>query len=186
MEGDYPANLETSLKLNSVETIRFRPVKPEDELALQDFFYSLSERTIYCRFFAHLKFFPLSFLQKFTHIDYRTQMTVVGTTNEEGDENIIAVGYYVVNGETNAGEPAMIVRDDWQNRGVGSLLFSYLIKTAKESGLAGFTAEVLKNNSQMIRLLENAGFTLSPGFGRSSVTAELKFTAAEKGVPENS
>ncbi len=186
MEENYPAHLETTLKLHSGGNVRFRPVKPEDETAMQDFFYSLSERAVYHRFFAHLKFFPLSFLRRFTHIDYRTQMTVVCTADEEGHDGIIAVGHYVVNGETNLGEPAMIVRDDWQQRGVGTLLFSYLIKTAKGSGLAGFTAEVLKDNLQMIRLLEKAGFTLSPGFGRSSITAELRFAATQKGIPGNS
>lgn len=174
----YPAHLETNFITSSGAEVRFRPVKPEDETILQDFFYSLSERTIYLRFFSHLKFFPLTFLRQFTHIDYSTHMTVVGLVEEGGYESVVAVGYYAVNSDTRMGEVSLIVRDDWQNRGVGTFLFQYLIKIAKESGLKGFTAEVLKNNASMIKLLHDTGFTVSPGAGKSSSAAELRFDEA--------
>ena len=177
MGENYPAHLETSVSVDSHTEALFRPVRPEDETMIQDFFYSLSERTIYSRFFAHLKFFPLSFLHGFARIDYRTKMTVLGLAEEGGNENIIAMGHYVVDGQTGIGEPAIIVRDDWQKRGVGRLLFDYLIDIAKESGLPGLTAEVLKENEQMIKLLSRAGFNVSQGIGKSSRTAELKFMA---------
>ncbi len=175
MTENYPAHLETIVELGSEVRMRLRPVRPEDETSMQDFFYSLSDRTIYSRFFLHLKFFPLSFLRKFTHIDYSTHMTIVGEA-EGVDQTLIAVGYYAVNSGTNMGEVALIVRDDWQNRGAGTLMLNYLIKVARAQGLDGFTAEVLKNNARMIKLLHHAGFSVSPGAGRSSMSAQLRFS----------
>jgi GNAT superfamily N-acetyltransferase len=158
--------------------ISFRPVKPEDETLMQDFFYSLSERSIYCRFFSHLKFFPLSFLRLFIFVDYRTTMTVIGRVREGEFENIVAVGHYIAEDGATMSEVAMIVRDDWQNRAVGYFLLNYVIRIARGSGLTGFTAEVLKQNAPMIKLLNRAGFTVSPGIGRTFSSAELKFDPA--------
>ena len=55
-------------------------------------------------------------------------------------------------------EVALVVRDDFQNRGVGSELLSYLTLLAKRQGLLGFSAEVLVDNQPMLHLFERGGF----------------------------
>ena len=52
----------------------------------------------------------------------------------------------------------MVVRDDYQRQGVGTLLHSYMTDLARKSGIAGFTAEVLEDNLPALRLIEKMGF----------------------------
>ena len=51
-----------------------------------------------------------------------------------------------------------MVNDDYQNKGVGRELLSYLTFLAKKQGLLGFTAEVLDENKPMLHLFETMGF----------------------------
>jgi len=53
---------------------------------------------------------------------------------------------------------ALVVRDDFQNKGVGTELLSYVTYLAKKEGLLGFTAEVLVENRPMLHLFEKMGF----------------------------
>jgi GNAT superfamily N-acetyltransferase len=59
---------------------------------------------------------------------------------------------------THTAEVAFVVRDDYQNRGIGSELLAYLTYLAKRGGLLGFTAEVLIENRPMLHLFESMGF----------------------------
>jgi GNAT superfamily N-acetyltransferase len=53
-----------------------------------------------------------------------------------------------------------VVRDDYQNIGIGTELLAYLTYLAKRQGLLGFTAEVLLENRPMLHLFENMGFDI--------------------------
>jgi len=55
-------------------------------------------------------------------------------------------------------EVALVVRDEFQGKGVGTELLSYLAYLARRQGLLGFSAEVLVENRSMIRLFEKLGF----------------------------
>jgi GNAT superfamily N-acetyltransferase len=49
---------------------------------------------------------------------------------------------------------AFAVRDEYQNRGIGTELLRYLVQIARKQGLIGLTAEVLKENEPMLRVFE--------------------------------
>ena len=53
---------------------------------------------------------------------------------------------------------ALAVRDDYQNKGVGYQLFSYITYLAKKQGLLGFTASILMENDPMLHLCRKMGF----------------------------
>ena len=53
-----------------------------------------------------------------------------------------------------------MVRDDYQGKGVGTALLSYLTELAKKEGLMGFTAEVLMENAPMMHLFDKMGFDI--------------------------
>jgi len=73
---------------------------------------------------------------------------------------VFGVGQYGTDPQTHTAEVALVVRDDVQNRGIGTELLSYLTYLAKREGLLGFTAEVLTENRAMMHLFEQAGFTI--------------------------
>jgi GNAT superfamily N-acetyltransferase len=50
-----------------------------------------------------------------------------------------------------------VVRDDWQNKGIGSFILKHLTNIAKRNGIAGFTAEVMRDNKPMQAVVNRSG-----------------------------
>ncbi len=95
-------------------------------------------------------------MQDFVYVDQRSEVAIVGTLPAPGGEDIIAVGRYYLNPKTNRAEVAFVVRDQWQNRGIGSFLLKTLTAIAKHHGISGFTAEVLRQNKAMQSVLNRS------------------------------
>ena len=74
--GEYPEHLETYRTTKSGLNILLRPVKISDEPLLKDFFYSLSDQSMYRRFVSARKDMPHERLQEFVVIDYTKEMVV--------------------------------------------------------------------------------------------------------------
>ncbi|MDO9534171.1 MAG: GNAT family N-acetyltransferase [Bacillota bacterium] len=163
--GEYPRELETRRTTKMGLSFLLRPVKISDEPLLKDFFYSLSERSMYKRFISRRKDMPHEMLQNFfVVIDYTQVMVIVAVTEHEGKEVIIGVGQYGINEGTLTAEVALVIKDDFQSKGIGAELLSYLAYIAKKQGLVGFTAEALPDNKEVLHLLEKIGFEVEKRF----------------------
>ncbi len=160
-EGEYPEHLEIYRTTKDGMTIFLRPVKISDEPLLKDFFYDLSDKSIYRRFFINLISMPHEKLQKFVVIDHTREAVIMAVVEEGGHEQLVGIGQYVVDQLSLTAEVAFMVRDIYQNRGVGTELLSYLMYLAKKQGLSGFTAEVLPENTPMLHIFEENGFELT-------------------------
>ena len=159
-----PRNLRTTHVLSDGTQILFRSIHPTDEHRLKGLFYTLSKETIYYRFFTRLKRLPQKQIQDFVYIDHRHDVAIVGVLPETHDEEIIAVGRYYLNKDTNLAEVAFVVNDSWQRKGLGTFLFNYLILTAKRNGIRGFTAEVLAENKAMQKVFNQSNCEVSSRF----------------------
>jgi len=156
--GEYPEELETYRTTRKGLEILLRPVKISDEPLLKDFFYSLSDQSLYRRFFSIRKNVPHEILQQFVIIDYTQRMVILAIIEHDTQEEIVGVAQYGIDEDTHTGVVAFVVRDDHQNQGIGTELLSYLTLLAKRRGLLGFTAEVLTENKPMLHLFEKMGF----------------------------
>jgi acyl-CoA hydrolase/RimJ/RimL family protein N-acetyltransferase len=176
-KGIYPEGLETYRTTETGLEIFLRPVKINDESLLKDFFYSLSDTSLYRRFISERKDMPHERLQDFVVIDYTKEMIILAVLNKGEKEEMIGMGQYGINEATHTAEVAFAVQDEYQNKGVGSEIVSYLTFLAKRRGLLGFTAEVLRENQPMLRLFEKMGFIIEK---RSSISVlELKMAFRE-------
>lgn len=158
--GEYPENIESYRVTADGTTILLRPVKISDEPLLKDFFYSLSDRSLYRRFISRRKDMPHERLQSFVVIDYTKEMIILAVTEDEGKEKILGVGQYGIEEKSHSGEAAFAVRDHYHNKGIATEILSYLTYLAKRQGLLGFTAEVLVENKPMLRVFEKMGFDI--------------------------
>jgi acyl-CoA hydrolase/GNAT superfamily N-acetyltransferase len=158
--GEYPEALEVNRATKTGLEIFLRPVKISDEPLLKDFFYSLSDNSLYRRFISVRKDMPHERLQEFVVIDYTKAMVILAVIPEAGKEKIVGVGQYGINETTHTAEVGFAVRDDYQGRGIGSELLSYLTYLAKRQGLLGFFAEVLLENRPMLHLFHKMGFDI--------------------------
>ena len=156
-----PADLNATRLLDDGTQINFRPIHPTDEPRMVDLFYALSQETIYYRFMSRSKQIPRSEIQDYVFIDHRTDVAIVATVPEAYGDDIIAIGRYYLDEKTNMAEVAFVVRDDWQNRGIGTELFLYLAKIAVRNGIRGFTAEVLRSNRAMQRVFHKSDYRVT-------------------------
>lgn len=156
--GEYPEDLETYKITRTGLRIFLRPVKISDEPLLKDFFYSLSDNSMYLRFASARKDMPHQRLQEFVAVDYARNMVILAIVEQEENAMVVGLGQYIMDDKTHTAEVALVVRDNYQRHGVGRVLQAYLTYLAKKSGLLGFTAEVLEDNAAALNLLEKMGY----------------------------
>lgn len=158
--GEYPETLETQRRTRSGLSITLRPVKISDEPLIKDFFYSLSDQSLYRRFISTRRDMPHERLQEFVVIDYTQEMVILATTGSEEQEKVVGIGQYGIGQDVHSAEVAFAVRDKEQKQGIGTELLSYLIYLGKRNGLLAFTAEVLYENQPMLSIFDKAGFQI--------------------------
>jgi len=159
--GEYQEDLETFRTTREGELLFMRAVKISDEHLLKDFFYSLSDRSTYRRFISARQDMPHARLQEFCIVDNTRELVVLAVKQSQEREEVVGVGQYGISETLHTAEVAFVVRDDYQNKGVGTEMLSYLTLLARRQGLLGFTAEVLAENRPMMHLFEKMGFDLS-------------------------
>ncbi len=160
VQGEYPEELEAYRTTRAGLNILLRPVKLSDEHLLKDFFYSLSSDSLYRRFISTRTDMHHERLQPFVVIDYTKEMVILAVLQHEGQDQIVGMAQYTIDQNTHTAEVAFVVRDDYQGKGVGAELLTYVTYLAKKSGLLGFTAAVLIENRQMLQLFEKMGFSI--------------------------
>jgi GNAT superfamily N-acetyltransferase len=156
--SDYPEDLEAWKVTRSGLWIFLRPVKISDEPLVKEFFYSLSDKTLYRRFASARREMHHSRIQDFVAVDYSRDMVILALLLRGDREVVIGIGQYSRGGRAELAELAVVVRDDYQRRGVGTLLHTYLTDIAEKRGLVGFTAEVLEDNLPALKLIKKMGF----------------------------
>jgi RimJ/RimL family protein N-acetyltransferase len=143
-------------RLRDGSSVVIRPIEPEDRERLRAGFEQLSERSRYLRFqapVANLSEEQLSYLTFVDHHDHEALLALAPDTY-----GAVGVARFVrINHE--AAECAIVVADDWQNRGLATQLLDRLVERARDEGIERFTALVLADNPEAIRLLERLGDT---------------------------
>lgn len=157
LAATYPRRFETTAALMDGSLIHIRPIRLSDEEPLKELFYSLSDESVYHRFLRMVRTMPREFAQKLIKVDYAGQMALVVRARPDPAAPILALGEYERTPRTNLAEVAFMVRDEWQNRGIGTALLNALVRCAKANGIHGFSAEVLAENDRMLRIFHYCG-----------------------------
>jgi acetyltransferase len=161
----YPIRYATPWKLKDGTPVAIRPIRPEDEPAMARFHQTLSDRSVYRRYFsalkldqriAHERLSPLCF------IDYNREMALVVEHRDKSDASeIVGVGRLIRSHSASEGEFALVVSDEWQGRGLGTELLKRLVQIARDEKLERITALILADNREMQRVARKAGFTVT-------------------------
>jgi acyl-CoA hydrolase len=133
--GEYPEHLEAHRTTKTGLAVFLRPVRISDEPLLKDFFYSLSDRSLYRRFLTPTRDMPHERLQEFVVIDYTKEMIILAVVDDDGKKPaVVGLGEYYIEEDGLRANVAFAVRDSHQNRGVGTELLAYLIPLARRQG----------------------------------------------------
>ncbi len=168
--GEYPEHLESKKSTKTNLALLLRPVRISDEPLLKDFFYSLSDQSLFRRFMSARRDMPHERLQDWVVIDYTKEMVILATVSDGARELVVGVAEYYVEEDGLTANVAFAVRDQYQNQGVGTVLLQNLSQIARKQGLIGLTAEVLRENEPMMRVFEKM---------KCPIQTELKGTCYE-------
>jgi GNAT superfamily N-acetyltransferase len=114
-------------------------------------------------------------MQELVDLDYDSNMALVACL-ETGD--VVAMARYDVDPATRYAEIAFVVRDDWQRRGIGTLLLRRMIEIARARGLRGLAATVLTSNHAMLRIFQRSGLPVESRLDQDVVYLQLALTDA--------
>jgi acetyltransferase len=174
----YPTRFITPITLRDGTAVVLRPIRPEDEPLLIAFHEALSEQSVYLRYFHTLKLNRRVAHERLTRIcfiDYDREMALVADRKDPAAESheILGVGRLSKRRGTDEAEFALIVRDGYQGRGLGSALARQLVEIAGQEGVRRIVADMLPQNQAMKRIFSQLGFRISRGESGDVLQAEL-------------
>ena len=151
----YPWTEDRRIKLTEGAELLLRTIRLTDEGTIQRLLYGLSDESVYRRFLGFKKAHPHEEMQNLVDIDYESNMGIVACL--PATDELIAMARYDVSPATRLADIAFVVKDEWQQRGVGTALFQRMIEIARARGLAGFEADVLASNKPMLVVFHRSG-----------------------------
>jgi len=163
---------EIHTRLRDGTPVLVRPIRPDDKGRLAEGLARLSAESRFRRFMAPITELSDEQLAYLTEVDYFDHFAWVAVLGERPDFGI-GVGRYVRLEEDPAlAEAAVTVLDDYQGKGLGTLLLGVLAATARMAGIERFRAFVLEENQPMLELLRELGAEAeydSPGVVRMDI-----------------
>ena len=143
--------------------VTLRPIRPEDEPAMVKFHETLSDRSVYLRYFHSLSLSSRvahDRLVRICFVDYDREVAIVAERLDAkaGQHRILGVGRLVKSHTKNEGEVAVLVSDECQHQGLGTELFRRVIQIARDERLSRIDAEMLPDNLSMKKIAKKLGF----------------------------
>jgi len=163
----YPSEWIKDLVLEGIGAVRLRPIRPEDEPLYDEFFQHVTKEDHRLRFLSAGVDLSRKFLARLTQIDYAREMAFVAISKDTG--HLLGVSRFVADPDYTRGEYAILVRSDLKGRGLGWQLMQHLIAYARSEGLEELFGSVLAENTTMLKMCSELGFSIQPEPGDLSV-----------------
>lgn len=173
----YPSQYVWEWRLKDGTPVTIRPIRPEDEPLMVQFHTTLSERSVYLRYFCSLSLSTRVEHERLVRICFasydRGFALVADRKNPDtGNHEILGVGRFSALNRKEA-EAAVLVSDRWQGRGLGTELLAGVARVAREEKFQKLCGEILRDNLPTQAIFKKAGFQLRAMDDPSSVSAVL-------------
>jgi acetyltransferase len=156
----YPVERERNVSLPDGSEIFVRPIRPDDERFYERFMQLTTPEDLRLRLFAPVREFSHKFLARLTQIDYAREMAFIALRPlADGSEEMLGVARFFADPDYEKGEYAVLVRSDWKGHGLGWALMRKLIRYAKSEGLKTLHGAVLRENTGMLSMCRELGFS---------------------------
>jgi len=176
----YPLKYVRTWTMKNGTEVTIRPIRPEDEPLMVRFHQTLSDRSVYLRYFCSLSLSRRVAHERLVGIcfgDYDREIVLVAERTEagKGDCRIIAVGRMNRVRAGNEAEVAVLVSDQYQKLGLGHELLRRLVEIAQEEKLMRVSAQILPDNLAMQVIIEAPCFRvhLSKDLGSARAVLDL-------------
>jgi len=159
--------------LRDGRTFEVRALKPTDEANMLAAVDRIGAQSLYRRFMGAKRGFSNKERAFFLNVDFVNHVALVAEVKEGDRASIVAGGRYIVE-KPGTAEVAFAVVDDYQGQGIGAALLRHLAALALEAGLKEFTAEVLSDNTPMLKVFERSGLKFSSKRSADGIHAVLQ------------
>jgi acetyltransferase len=154
--------------------VTLRPIRPEDEPLWHEMLDACSPESIRSRFRGMVKY-THEFATRYCFIDYDRELAIVAELQaQDGTRKLLGVGRLVADPDRQSAEYATLVADPWQGRGLSDLLTDYCLEIARAWGIRSVYAETTPDNTRMIAVLKQHGFTLTRQVAEGIVVGERR------------
>jgi RimJ/RimL family protein N-acetyltransferase len=137
-----------------------RALRPEDRAGLLAAVSRTSDQSLYRRFFAFKRGFTDQEVDFYVNVDFVSHVALVAVLEEDGRPVIVGGARYIVVRPGQA-EVAFAVDDAHQGKGIGAALMRHLVALARQAGLKELTADVLPDNTAMLKVFETSGLGIT-------------------------
>ncbi|MDP3980825.1 MAG: GNAT family N-acetyltransferase, partial [Chlamydiota bacterium] len=175
----YPTQYVQSWTMRSGGKVLIRPIRPEDEPIMVKFHETLSEKSVYNRFFR-----KMDFTQRVAHerlarvcfIDYDRQiaLVVLHRDPDSGFEQVLGVGRLTKLHGLNEAVFTIVIGDQSQHQGLGKELLHRLIQIARDEKLESLSANILSENTDMQKLCKGLGMQLKSSSDGTLMQVSMK------------
>lgn len=174
----YPSQYIWNTHLKDETSVTIRPIRPEDEPLMAQFHTTLSERSVYLRYFCALSLSARVDHERLVRICFASYdrgfaLVAVRKNEQDGNDEILGVGRFIGIDASEA-EAAILVSDTWQGRGLGTELLSGIKRVARAENFHRLSGEILRDNLATQAIFKKLGFQLRLTEDPSSVSAVLE------------
>jgi acetyltransferase len=159
----YPTQYVATWKMKDGSPVSIRPIRPEDEPLVVKFHETLSEESVYHRYFSQIKLDERVAHERLTRIcfnDYDREIALVAEQKDKktGERRIVGVGRLSKARGLNEGEFALVISDEFHGKGLGTELLKRLVQIGRDEKLKRITAVIMVDNRQMQHVSQKVGF----------------------------
>jgi acetyltransferase len=175
----YPTQYAVPWTMPDGTSVIIRPIRPEDEPLMVQFHSTLSERSVYFRYFHAMQLtqrIAHDRLTRICFIDYAREMALVVLRKDPqtAQSEILAVGRLIKLHGSKDGEFAILVSDNWHHRGLGLELLTRLVDIGRDEKLTRIFGDILPENRDMLRVCDKLGFRRHYSADEGVVRAEIE------------
>ncbi len=175
----FPDHLVSDVVLRDGSTVRVRPARPTDATRVEDYLIGLSPETRRLRFWSQA-IDVRALARKIVDVDYDDHLTLL--VLQGGDEGRMVGGAQYIRIEGGRAEVSLSAADEFQGKGMGSILLGQMAQEAARHGISTFVAEVLPENHKMVNVFRASGFTVSIRATPGSIEVEFPILLTEDAV----
>jgi RimJ/RimL family protein N-acetyltransferase len=168
--------LSAAHELSDGTLVRLRLTRPSDSPRVREFLEMLSQPSSYRRFLSVFDVVPDNVVRHFTFYEPSERLMLAATAPHEGTDALIGLADVAML-DTGMAEIAIVVSDEHQGKGVGTLLTEAVAALATRRGVTRLKATMAADNKAMLKLLENLGETVKSHEG-DTLTAYTRIEPA--------
>jgi acetate---CoA ligase (ADP-forming) len=159
--------------LKNGQGIFLKPATPDDISRVESFMTRVSRESLRMRFMASISQVSANVIKELCSGDFKSNGCLLAITGANGNGKVIGLGNYITSANGHTAEVAFLIEDDYQGKGIGTLILERLAGLAAANGFVEFEAEVLPENQQMINVFKSSGFEKHQVWDSDTVHIEL-------------